>query len=350
MEGTLYADNTDPGTFDVDGQQVPARAYRTTANNISAWWDASQIYGHDEISAKRVIRDPADRAKLKQPEGYLPLINECEPGCSVQPQWQGQESASFPDNWNIGLSFYHNIFVREHNSFVDHFRTLQQETPDRDSGLRNPSQPDEIITYANASDEEIYQAGRLVVAAMIAKIHTIEWTTQLLYDEPLYRGMNANWFGLFNVDENDVSVTLRSIFDQDQNILTRTSAKIAGWLGRNEGGDKDNAWYSVLASGAGIFGLNNNRQEGLLWWKNDAWDITNPQDVNGGVNHFGSPFNFPEEFTTVYRLHPLMPDLIEFREWQNPNAIALKVPTVRTARGEATNEMRSRGLENWALS
>jgi hypothetical protein len=28
---------------------------------------------------------------------------------------------------------------------------------------------------------------RLVVAAEIAKIHTIEWTTQLLYDEPLYR-------------------------------------------------------------------------------------------------------------------------------------------------------------------
>jgi hypothetical protein len=29
------------------------------------------------------------------------------------------------------------------------------------------------------------------------KIHTTEWTTQLLYDEPLYLGMNANWHGLF---------------------------------------------------------------------------------------------------------------------------------------------------------
>ena len=37
---------------------------------------------------------------------------------------------------------------------------------------------------------------RLVVAAEIAKIHTIEWTPQLLYDEPLYKGMNANWSGL----------------------------------------------------------------------------------------------------------------------------------------------------------
>ncbi len=33
--------------------------------------------------------------------------------------------------------------------------------------------------------------------------------------------------------------------------------------------------------------------------------------MNGGVNHFGSPFNFPEEFTTVYRLHPLVPDMID---------------------------------------
>ena len=38
------------------------------------------------------------------------------------------------------------------------------------------------------------------------------------------------------------------------------------------------------------------------------------EDVNGGVNHFGSPFNFPEEFMAVYRLHPLVPDMIEYRE------------------------------------
>ena len=35
--------------------------------------------------------------------------------------------------------------------------------------------------------------------------------------------------------------------------------------------------------------------------------------VNGGTNHFGSPFNFPEEFVSVYRLHPLIPDLIDYR-------------------------------------
>ena len=40
--------------------------------------------------------------------------------------------------------------------------------------------------------------------------------------------------------------------------------------------------------------------------------------MNGGVNHFGSPFNFPEEFITVYRLHALLPDLIEYRDFGSP--------------------------------
>jgi len=350
MEQAIFAEDTTPSTFAHDGAEYLSRSPKTTSNNVTAWWDASQIYGYDDVSLRRVIRDPADNAKLLQPDGYLPMLSACEPECSVQPQWQGQESAAFPDNWNIGMSFYHNIFVREHNSFVDRFRELQSSTPDRDSGLRNPLDPELVISYRDASDEEIYQAGRLVVAALIAKVHTIEWTTQLLYDDPLYRAMNSNWFGLFNLEENEVSVVLRNILDRDENILSRVSGGIARLLGSGDGGDKSNAWYSVLASGAGIFGLNNTREEGFLFWKRDAWDITNENDVNGGLNHFGSPFNFPEEFPTVYRLHPLVPDLIEFRDLDNPNEINLKVPVVRTVRAEATPEMQNRGLENWALS
>ena len=68
------------------------------------------------------------------------------------------------------------------------------------------------------------------------------------------------------------------------------------------------------------------------------------------MNHFGSPFNFPEEFTTVYRLHPLLPDLLEFRDLNTPNAISKKVPVVKTFRGKATQAMTDGGLSNWALS
>ena len=143
---------------------------------------------------------------------------------------------------------------------------------------------------------------------------------------------------------------LRKIFQRDENLLSRTSARLARLFDQNVEGDSSNTLYSILASGAGIFGLNNSRPEGHLWWKHDAWDITNPADVNGGVNHFGSPFNFPEEFTTVYRLHPLVPDLIEFRNYTDPNTISTMVPVVDTARGGSSGQMRTGSMANWGLS
>ena len=75
--------------------------------------------------------------------------------------------------------------------------------PDADCGLRNPDDPHHVIRYRDVTPEELFQVARLVVAAEIAKIHTIEWTTQLLYDEPLYRGMNGNWNGVF--DKNSLA-------------------------------------------------------------------------------------------------------------------------------------------------
>src|SRR5262249_47799903 len=85
--------------------------------------------------------------------------------------------------------------------------------------------------------------------------------------------------------------------------------------------------------------------------KLDLWSLKNPDHVNGGVNHFGSPFNFPEEFVAVYRLHAMVPDLIEYRDLaRDPNKVMGKIPVVTTLRGKATRVMRERGLDNWALS
>ena len=135
--------------------------------------DASQIYGHDALSQKRVQRDPDDQAKLLVRENYLPLLPNCaeySADCPVQPQWIGQEATGFPANWNIGMSFYHNLFTREHNDFVDHFRERQRgKMPDADSGLRDPDDPERVIAYKDVSDERLYQVARLVVSAEIAK-------------------------------------------------------------------------------------------------------------------------------------------------------------------------------------
>jgi hypothetical protein len=103
---------------------------------------------------------------------------------------------------------------------------------------------------------------------------------------------------------------------------------------------------SAVSSGPGIIATGANKElidEGTGKW--------NPEIVNGGTSHFGSPFNFPEEFPTVYRLHPLVPDLLEFREIENdPNQIRRKVAVIDTFRGKATARMHDGGLANWALT
>ncbi|MGD1095394.1 MAG: peroxidase family protein [Bryobacteraceae bacterium] len=186
-------------------------------NTNTAWWDASQIYGYDDISVKRVKRDPQDPAKLlliplpgaTAADGqYLPVLSPSDP---MNPEWAGQEATAFPDNWTIGVSFLTNVFAREHNAFVEEFRKQAALTPHSDSGLRNPSTPDKVIHYREVSSEELYDAARLVVSAEIAKIHTIEWTPQLLYDEPLYVGMNANWSGLLGGGAPELTRILHGI-------------------------------------------------------------------------------------------------------------------------------------------
>jgi hypothetical protein len=52
----------------------------------------------------------------------------------------------------------------------------------------------------------------------------------------------------------------------------------------------------------------------------------------------------------VYRLHPLLPDLIDYRDHSTPNEIQNEIPIVSTFRGRATPVMHQRGLANIALS
>lgn len=357
VEPALFADESKPGSFHHKDKVYLERSYKTTRNFNTAWWDASQIYGFDPISEARVIRDPQDKAKLLQKEisgtglngGYLPPIEDCEPSCQIKPQWKMQESAAFADNWSVGMSFYHNLFVREHNSFVDAFRAMQQQNPTGDSGVLDIANPSRTKTWSQVNDDELFEIARLVVAAEIAKIHTIEWTTQLLYNEPLYRGMNSNWYGLFEVTSQETDrKLLRRLFDRKESFTSILANKV----GKLDTISKANEIYSILASGAGIFGLNNGmsyNEQGLMRPKR-VWGAKDLDKFNQGINHFGAPFNFPEEFTSVYRLHPLLPDLVEFRgEIDKPNQITQMIPLVNTVRGDATNEIY-RGIDQWALS
>lgn len=329
-----------PEVFTHAGRNYVARPPAITRNFNTAWWDASQIYGYDERSARRLPRDRSDPARIAMvrvpgrtaegdSQGYLPALMPCPPdgpACLLRPEWVGQEAAAFPDNWSVGLSVLHTVFAREHNLFVDAFRALQRRTPKGDSGLRSPERSDQPIPYDKVSDEELFQAARLVVSALIAKIHTTEWTPQLLYDRPLDIAMESNWNGVFGGSP----------------VLKQALANVVDRLNASENVKARTTLYSIFTSGPGIIGTGSQKS---------GWSIANLDHVNGGVNHFGSPFNFPEEFPAVYRLHALVPDLLEVRRHATDrNRVVAKVPVSATRHADATRVMQERGLADWALT
>src|SRR4051794_26591144 len=113
MEVALMAEKGAPPTFKFQGKSYMARSPGTARNLNTAWWDASQIYGYDENSRRRMRRDPSDLAKLQlvnqhsgtigDEQGYLPEFGPaCAPGASaagcdpIRPEWAGQEAAAMP--------------------------------------------------------------------------------------------------------------------------------------------------------------------------------------------------------------------------------------------------------------
>src|SRR5271169_4947154 len=80
VDKTYVQQDSAPGQFAAGGRTYLARAPKTFSNNNTAWWDASQLYGYDDTSVKRVKRDPKDPAKmLLEPVAgkqgsYLPVL------------------------------------------------------------------------------------------------------------------------------------------------------------------------------------------------------------------------------------------------------------------------------------
>lgn len=132
----------------------------TYVNEVTHWWDASQLYGSDEATQRRLREGTGGRMRL--PDGHLPLDED------------GREDAGFRKNWWLGLSLLHTLFVKEHNAVC---AMLAARHPDWD-------------------DERLFQVARLITAAVTAKIHTVEWTPAIIPNRVLDSAMHANWFGL----------------------------------------------------------------------------------------------------------------------------------------------------------
>ncbi|ARX82343.1 peroxidase [Streptomyces alboflavus] len=188
------------------------------ANTASHWWDGSEVYGADEATAK-FLRAPDGGADLRLEEGHLPIGQN------------GVPLSGFTDNWWLGLSVMHTLFAREHNAVC--------------AALRQ--------TYPSMSEDSVYHTARLVVSALIAKIHTVEWTPAILATEAIDLGLHTNWEG-----------------------------------------PPDN-WLNKL---------------GL--WLLEAHSLTGiPKTL---PDHHAAPYSLTEDFVTVYRMHPLIPDDYELRE------------------------------------
>ncbi|CAN8322003.1 unnamed protein product [Cochlearia groenlandica] len=187
-------------------------------NTRTPWWDSSVIYGSNSKALDRVRTYKDGKLKISEETG---LLLRDEEGLPI--------SGDIRNSW-VGVSALQALFIKEHNAVCD---ALKKEDKDLE-------------------DEELYRYARLVTSAVIAKIHTIDWTTELLKTDTLLAGMRANWYG----------------------ILGKKFKDSFGHVGS-----------SILG---GIVGMKK------------------PE------NH-GVPYSITEEFTSVYRMHPLLPDHLHIR-------------------------------------
>ena len=146
----------DPTRHEV-GEPTPV----THINEVTHWWDGSQIYGSDQATQDR-LRSGVDGHLRLTEDGTLPLAAN------------GVEDSGMIRNWWVGVAMLHTLFAREHNAICDH---LKRSYPDWD-------------------DNRLFNVARLVNAAVMAKIHSIEWTPAILPNRGLAMGLNCNWYGM----------------------------------------------------------------------------------------------------------------------------------------------------------
>ena len=138
----------------------------TFINVETHWWDASQIYGSTK-AVMDAVRSGMDGKLVIGNDGLLPIspVN-------------GVEITGVTGNWWIGLAMLHTLFTLEHNAICN---KLRDEFPDW-------------------SDEDLYVKARLINSALIAKIHTVDWTPAILPHPTTARGVPVNWWGLGGED------------------------------------------------------------------------------------------------------------------------------------------------------
>lgn len=203
-------------------------APQTFLNTETHWWDASQVYGGGTTARDQLPRRSGQDGKLLIGPGNR-LVFPDDPALSP----------AYVPGWWLGLTMMSTIFVLEHNAIADALKTA----------------------YPQWTDEDLYQRARLITAALIAKIHTTEWTPAIIAHPTTILGMSANWWGLE--------------------------------------GKRIHQLFGRLANSEVISGI-----------------------PGSETNHYGIPYSLTEEFSIIYRMHPLIADDYTFRSAADDQLIA----------------------------
>lgn len=194
-------------------------------NTETHWWDGSQLYG-SSLARQRLVRGLGGR---EADDGTLPLhrADNGDLRLPPDPDIEGVELTGFNDNWWMGLSLFHTLFAREHNAICEALRA----------------------EYPRWDGERVFQTARLINTALMAKIHTVQWSPALLGHPTIQLAFDTYWWGL--------------AAQENCRLLARLS----------------------------------------------------PNEVRRGLpasptDHHGVPYALTEEFVSVYRMHPLLPDAI----------------------------------------
>lgn len=210
--------------------------YPAYCNANPQWWDGSQVYGENENETRNLRSKPGGGVCS---DGHLHLGDD---GFLPSDPVSGATASGFIDNWWLGLEILHTLFAKEHNAICDELKA-------REKGL---------------SGDEIFEKARLINCALMAKIHTVEWTPGILAHPAIQPALDANWMGI-----------LGHLFGEG---LAR---KIAPFL-----------------------------PNGVVRETLTGIPLSEP-------DHHGAPFALTEEFAAVYKLHPLIPDGVEIRNHRN---------------------------------
>lgn len=219
--------------------QGNAKSPPTFVNTESHWWDSSGIYGKGTEAQHALRSHEGGKLKVESVDidGRPDLRLERNP----DPKLPGIDHTGFFDNYWIGLSMLHTLFTLEHNAVCDALHAA----------------------YPGWGDERLFQTARQINCALIAKIHTVEWTPGILAHPALRLSMNANWWGLLG-------------------------ERVKRTLGR-------------LSNAEEISGI-----------------------IGSKADHHGASYALTEEFTAVYRLHPLIPDQFLLRDSRTGNLVVEK--------------------------